>query len=369
MSLSGSRFSLRTFFAGGIYTVGTTDYIMVLGGRGAPNAADGYGYYDSNDVWQSTNGGGSWTMLTAAAAWAPRDQFAWTRSPSTGLQVIHGGSVQGGYANFYGDVWTSTDGVSWYIVADMTSLGEQSLNSLIFDGNNFLYFFGGQANPPQYTTVYIGARSTMPLITSGVAPAPVKSPFDFAAYVNVTSANGNFGGLDQAVAPLLSALTLNNVTYPIGSFLVWGGDLNTAVVPIVSNAATGSVTPYIGPSTAQVGAEWSVGCAQRFGGNRFYTIGTNASINSGFSGDTYTVQVSTDGVNWPNVLDAATTTAWRQRNNEDNTLCVVDMNNNVYSVGQDDTWMSGNGGVTFSKVSEAAQQSSADLSDILTGGH
>jgi hypothetical protein len=33
---------------------------------------------------------------------------------------------------------------------------------------------------------------------------------------------------------------------------------------------------------------------------------------------------------------------------------VVDMNNNVISVGQEDTWMSSNGGVTFTQVSTAS---------------
>jgi hypothetical protein len=248
-------------------------------------------------------------------------------------------------------VWTSTDGANWNIVVEMTSLGLQSLNEIVFDSSNFLYFFGGQTNPPNYLLVYIGARSTAPLLTGGSAPTTVSQPFNFALYVNSSSANGQLGGPNQAVAPLLVTLVLNGVTYPNGSFILWGGELNTAVIPIVSNAAPGSVTPYIGPSSQQVGAEWSIGCAQRFGGNRFYTIGTFASISHNFTGDLYFVQASTDAVNWPNVLDNATTTAWLSRNNEDNTLCVVDSNNNVYSVGQEDTWQSSNGGVTFTKVS------------------
>ena len=187
------------------------------------------------------------------------------------------------------------------------------------------------------------------LVCCGVSPSAA-APFNFAYYVNATSANGQLGGVDQSVAPLLSNLTLNGVNYPAGSFLLWGGQLNTAVVPIVSTTATASVVPYIGSSSQQVGSEWSVGCAQRSGGNRFYTIGTFASISHNFTGDLYFVQASTDGVNWPNVLDSATTSAWLSRANEDNTLCVVDRNQAVYSVGQDDTWVSQNGGVTFTAV-------------------
>ena len=174
--------------------------------------------------------------------------------------------------------------------------------------------------------------------------------FDFTYYVNSTSANGQLGGPDQSIAPLLSNLTLNGVTYPAGSFLLWGNELNTAVIPITYSAAAASVVPYVGPYTAQVGAPWSVGCAQRFGGNRFYTIGTFAPISHNFTGDLYFVLSSTDAVNWPNVIDNATATAWLRRNNEDNTLCVVDQNNAVYSVGQEDTWVSSNFGVTFTQV-------------------
>lgn len=110
-------------------------------------------------MWQSSNGGASWTQLTSAAAWAPRDQFAWTYS--NGLQAISGGDIQGGYGGFYGDVWTSTDGINWQLVVEMTSLGAQSENAIIFDSLGYLYIFGGQTNPPQYTLAPLGARSTI----------------------------------------------------------------------------------------------------------------------------------------------------------------------------------------------------------------
>ena len=352
VSLTSSRFSNRTFFAGGMYTSSSTDYIMVLGGRGAPNAGDPYGYYDSNDVWQSSNGGQSWSQLTSAAAWAPRDQFAWTYT--SGMHVINGGDVQGGYGGFYGDVWTSTDGINWAMVCEMTSLGAQSENSIIFDSMGYLYFFGGQTNPPQYTLVSIGARSTTTLTSSTPTPTPASAhkALDFQMYLNSTSANGQFGGYQQSVAALLAPLTLNGVSYPAGSFLVWGGALNSAVVPITYSAAAGTVTPYIGSSTAQVGSQWSIGCAARSGSsNQFYEIGTFGSISQNFTRDTYFVQSSTDAVTWTNVLDAGTIAAWLGRANEDNTLCVVDSSGAVYSVGQEDTWKSSNKGVTFSKVS------------------
>ena len=180
--------------------------------------------------------------------------------------------------------------------------------------------------------------------------------FDFALYVNATLAYGRLGP-NQAVAALRNPLTLGGVYFPNSSFLLWGGGLNTSAIPVVTNAAVGSVAPYFG---APQGSQWSIGCAARFGSSRFYLIYTLASISHNFTGDTYYVQASTDGLNWPNVLDAATTTAWLQRNNEDNTLCVVDLNNNLYSVGQEDTWMSGNGGVTFSKVSSRDTQPASD---------
>ena len=72
-------------------------------------------------------------------------------------------------------MWSSPDGVTWSLVAELTSLGPQSLNELAFDSQNYLYMFGGQTNPPAYTLVYFGARSTTPL-TATIAPTSAAPP-------------------------------------------------------------------------------------------------------------------------------------------------------------------------------------------------
>ena len=110
VTLTSGRWSPRTWFAGGIYTIGSTDYITVLGGRDAPNAARPYGGEDHNDVWQSTTGGQSWTQLTAAAAWGVRDQHSFAVSTATGslVMVMYGGDRYDGYGSYYTDMWSST---------------------------------------------------------------------------------------------------------------------------------------------------------------------------------------------------------------------------------------------------------------------
>ena len=77
-------------------------------------------------------------------------------------------------------MWSSFDGVTWSIVAETTSIGQQSLVSIAFDSQMYLYMFGGQTNLPiNYQLVYYGARSTAPLSisapTSDAAPAATAS--------------------------------------------------------------------------------------------------------------------------------------------------------------------------------------------------
>ena len=107
--VTGSRFSNRTVFAGGIFTsaITGTDKIIVAGGREAPAASNSfYGGLDLNDVWMSTTGGATWTQVTSAAPWTLRDGASWTAS-SQGTMVIFGGACDGGYCGYYGDLWAS----------------------------------------------------------------------------------------------------------------------------------------------------------------------------------------------------------------------------------------------------------------------
>jgi hypothetical protein len=66
-------------------------------------------YYCLNDVWRSTDKGGTWTQMTAAAEWTARKSYS-SVALSDGSIVLMGG-INGADKN---DVWRSTDqGATW----------------------------------------------------------------------------------------------------------------------------------------------------------------------------------------------------------------------------------------------------------------
>jgi hypothetical protein len=77
--------------------------IWVLGGRFA-------GLY-FNDVWSSADGV-DWVEETSAAPWDPRGYFSAVVYANR-LWVIGGGNSISGDLNFFGDIWSTADGVDW----------------------------------------------------------------------------------------------------------------------------------------------------------------------------------------------------------------------------------------------------------------
>ena len=181
------------------------------------------------------------------------------------------------------------------------------------------------------------------------------SGFDFQLY------GTQWAEADAFAQVLPSNLSTNaygtNESVPAGEIYIWGASFGEAVLPTYNSA---SATPPANVST--VGLAYSTGayggdtgCANRAGANRFYLIGTNESIGAATDfNDYWFVFASNDGVTWSNVLDSATKQAWLARFNDDNTLCVVDLQGNVYSVGSATTWKSANQGVTWTQNSDTA---------------
>jgi hypothetical protein len=232
---TGARFSPRTFFAGGIYTTSAgVDTIMVLGGRDAPSAASPYGGQDQNDVWSSTNGGASWSQLTAAAAWSPRDQHSWAIS-RTGLHIVFGGDQYGGYGSYYSDMWYSQDGASWTLLKPSTSIGNYSLCELAFDASGYLYLFGGQTNG--YTFKGVSVRTTEPI--SAVATSSSSS--GGAVAVNGSSSSTGTGG-GGGIIPVINGTTgtsaSGGATSVTSAISVSSSTLSPLVTASSSSAAT-----------------------------------------------------------------------------------------------------------------------------------
>ena len=139
---------------------------------------------------------------------------------------------------------------------------------------------------------------------------------------------------------------------PAGEIYLFGASFGEAVLPTYNPA--NSVPPAnvstqgLAYSTGAYGG--NSGCASRTGSNRFYLIGTAVAPGTSPTNDTYYVFAANDGVTWSNVLDAATLALWYSRFDDDNTMCVVDLSGNVYSIGSASTWKSSNQGVTWSNL-------------------
>lgn len=75
-----------------------------------------------NDVWKTCDAANTWSLMTESADWKPRAGLGGTMHK--GRLFISGGCHDdvkydpGAFRQFYGDVWSSTDGKSWDLVTD-----------------------------------------------------------------------------------------------------------------------------------------------------------------------------------------------------------------------------------------------------------
>mmetsp|Transcript_86034 Transcript_86034/g.221517 ORF Transcript_86034/g.221517 Transcript_86034/m.221517 type:complete len:945 (+) Transcript_86034:144-2978(+) len=106
-STDGVTWTARTTSAGWYERYGHSlvvlgSQLLLLGGYGAPSGQSKH----RNDVWSSSDGGATWTELLATAPWTGRRDHAC---------AVFNGEVflTGGTYPLWGDVWASSDGVTW----------------------------------------------------------------------------------------------------------------------------------------------------------------------------------------------------------------------------------------------------------------
>ena len=120
---------------------------------------DGVNLY--NDVWVSSNGAASWTLVSAAAPWGQRDAL-FAEITAGGLIVLGGGQT-GPYTQ--NDIWISPDGgFTWSVCGTEQYWPDRRDVAAVFDSDEYFLIMGGRentnANTPQFNDVY---RSTFPL--------------------------------------------------------------------------------------------------------------------------------------------------------------------------------------------------------------
>jgi hypothetical protein len=67
----------------------------------------------SDEVWRSTDGGATWTLMTSAPGWSPRGLARSVVLPD-GSILLMGGAAGSAFSEYFNDVWRSTDfGATW----------------------------------------------------------------------------------------------------------------------------------------------------------------------------------------------------------------------------------------------------------------
>jgi len=94
--------------------MGTQSTWDLFGGTTTKNTTNGSIQFNYNDVWKSCDLGRSWSCVTSAAQWAPREGFALTVVGGRILMI--GGTVHdvGGAVN---EVWSSSNGLDWKLLS------------------------------------------------------------------------------------------------------------------------------------------------------------------------------------------------------------------------------------------------------------
>ena len=123
------------------------DTIVVMGGGG--NYKAGF----ANDVWATTDYGLTWSVITTAAAWAPR-QSPQVAMGMNGVMALYGGmawtnnQAAGTYGwSWFSDMWLSLNGGSqWHLMTAQSSAGARAMGAMLVDSSGYLYVTDGEAS-------------------------------------------------------------------------------------------------------------------------------------------------------------------------------------------------------------------------------
>jgi len=149
---NNAAFSKRAYHTSLVYSLGTTNYMWVIGGTNLNNNNNVDYNGNTNDVWYSADGI-NWTCATGAAAFSPRYQH--TSVVYNGYMWVIAGYNSNSGGNPYNDVWYSPDGINWTEAtggaAFPTRMGH---GSLIF--NSKMWVIAGGYEAGYYNDVWYG---------------------------------------------------------------------------------------------------------------------------------------------------------------------------------------------------------------------
>jgi hypothetical protein len=133
------------------------DVLIIAGGDA------GTQYNDFNDVWQSSNAGQDWTLITANAPFPPRMGFIMAVTSSNTLIITQGYVARSSsLTTLANDVFVSFDAAySWYQCSHNTPLARWGATGTL-DAEDHLFLLGGTLISPTWTLTYDVWRSTIP---------------------------------------------------------------------------------------------------------------------------------------------------------------------------------------------------------------
>jgi hypothetical protein len=104
--------------AGSLQYQEATGKVFYMAGSDGLLPPAGFGTTLFNDVWVSNDEGKTWELATADAGWAAREGFTGQSSGNdvvvAGESLVIMGGEQGYFpTGFFGDIWSSKDGVEW----------------------------------------------------------------------------------------------------------------------------------------------------------------------------------------------------------------------------------------------------------------
>lgn len=164
---------------GGHSTVVLPDGSIVLTG------GVGSGGNDFNDVYRSTNGGSTWTLMTASAPWHARNHHTTVALPDGSILLMGGGYNAYPGITRVNDIWRSTDnGATWTQLPDAPWSARQELTSVVLpDGS--IEVIGGVDNSPSPSWAKDVWRSTDGGVSWSQITANAEWPARFAFSSNV----------------------------------------------------------------------------------------------------------------------------------------------------------------------------------------
>ena len=401
---SSLPFPARTHFSSVIYFSPGTQQDTILVSGGLSSAAAGQ---QLNDVWTSTNYGLSWMQSTQANVPFSPVQDAAMAVSSNGVIAMLGGSTSSGLVN--STLWLSADdGQHWTAVPAPSAPAALTQASLAFDSAGYLELIGGvnaegnwQSSGFRSTLSFLSIRSWL---TSGIVygsaavgissppTLPINSfapPAATCALVNNATTLGYFDAqslepnclgclepwgtawADPSVLPARIPLVYSsgmNASTSAYNWQVAGSSswllYSSGNTNVFMSTNAGSVWTYISgeynPRVVDPVFQYSdgagygnTGCAHRGSFNRWYEIGPENITGSGTGLNTWTVYASNDGQLWINVLSTASLQLFNTLNNviyTPFTPCVVGLNDFVYKLTGNGSYVSADLGVSWSLV-------------------